>query len=93
MLSLLDCIAMSELTPDEIEAIAQHEHIPVIVAAELGNYLVSREDGYVELCRIILDDIKQAQDKGDVPKAAKLQITLKKFLSEHAPPPSANATH
>lgn len=93
MLSIEDCIAMSELTPEEIEAIAQHEHIPVIVAAELGNYLVSREGGCIELCRIILDDIKQAYDKGDVAKAAKLRLTLKKFLAEHALPPSASQTH
>ena len=39
MLSLQDCLALCELTEDEVRAIAQHEHIPEIAAAEMGNYL------------------------------------------------------
>jgi hypothetical protein len=31
-----------ELTEEEIAAIAEHEHLPMIVAAELGNYLIRR---------------------------------------------------
>ena len=38
VLTLQDCIALSDLTEEEILAIAEHEHIPEIVAAELGNY-------------------------------------------------------
>lgn len=45
MLTFEDCIALSELTDEEIAAIAEHEHPPVIVAAELGNYLIHGADG------------------------------------------------
>jgi hypothetical protein len=40
MLTLQDCIELSELTKEEILAIARHEHIPEIAALELGHYLV-----------------------------------------------------
>ena len=40
MLTLQDCIELSELTEEEILAISEHEHIPEMVALELGNYLV-----------------------------------------------------
>lgn len=34
MLSLVDCIAFSGLTPDQLDAVACNKHIPLIVAAE-----------------------------------------------------------
>lgn len=37
MLSYQDCLAFCGLEEEEIAAIAQHEHIPIIVAAELGH--------------------------------------------------------
>jgi hypothetical protein len=59
MLSLEDCIALSGLTEDEVLAIAQHEHIPEIAAAELGNYLSRSADGRRAL-EWLLDDHIQA---------------------------------
>lgn len=38
MVTLDDCIALSDLTVEEIEAIAEDEHVPMIIAAELGWY-------------------------------------------------------
>ena len=61
MLTYEDCLAFCDLTEDEIEAIAEHEHIPAIVAMELGQYLVQSEDGVRKIKRIILDDIQVAQ--------------------------------
>lgn len=45
MLTLQDCIELSDLTEDEILAIAEHEHIPEMVAVELGSYLVYAPNG------------------------------------------------
>ncbi len=36
-LTVEDCLAMCELTEPEVHAIAQHENIPEVVAAALGN--------------------------------------------------------
>lgn len=83
MLSIDDCIAMSELTPDEIDAIAKHEHIPEIVAAELGNYIMQCPDGSLCIQRIILDDIETAKAHGHLAHAAKLKMVLKHFVDTH----------
>ncbi len=40
MFSLEDCIGLCGLTEEEVRAIAEHERIPEIAAAELGSYLV-----------------------------------------------------
>ena len=58
MLTLKDAIDYSELTEEEIDAIAEHEHVPEIIAVELGTYLVHSEDGVPMLKRMILDDIE-----------------------------------
>lgn len=62
MLSLEDCIALSGLTEDEILAIAQHEHIPEIAAAELGNYLSRSADGRRALEWLLRDHIHAGLD-------------------------------
>lgn len=85
MLSLADCIALSELSEDEVAAIAEHEHIPDIVAAELGNYLVHRPGGGACIRRFILDDIEAARARGDLRHAAALKLALRHFLDHHAP--------
>jgi len=83
MLTLEDCIEMSDLTPDEVEAIAEHEHTDLILAAELGAYLVHSEEGQVRIHRMILDDIAHAQRRGDSSHAAKLKLVLSHFVEEH----------
>jgi hypothetical protein len=85
MLTLADCIALSELREDEIEAIAEHAHLPEIIAAELGCYLVHSEDGRTLIKAIIRDDIEAARERGDFRHAAKLRLVLSRFLAEDAP--------
>ena len=44
MLSYEDCVELSDLTEEEIVAIAEHEHLPEMAALELGSYLVHTDD-------------------------------------------------
>ena len=83
MLTYKDCLGLCELTEDEIDAIAEHEHIPRIVAAELGNYLIESPDGVPAIKAIILDDIAHAQAHGNVAHALALKLVLKKFIETH----------
>ena len=83
MLTYEDCVGLAELTEDEIEAIAQHEHLPEIVAAELGNYLVHDPDGIPKIKRIILDDIEAARRRGDLQRVVHLKLVLKHFIDTH----------
>ena len=69
MLTYEDCLELSDLTEEEVEAIARHEHIPEIVALEMGSYLVHSSDGVPMIKRIILDDIEEERRRGNADKA------------------------
>ena len=83
MLRLEDCIALCDLSEDEVLAIAEHEHIPEIAAAELGNYLVHTPDGERCIKAMIKDDIEAAAAHGDRARALALRLVLRSFVLEH----------
>lgn len=84
MLTYEDCIGMCDLTSDEVDAIAEHDHIPQIVAAELGAYLVHTKEGIPMIRRFILEDIEHARERGNSQHAISLQLVLKHFVENHS---------
>jgi hypothetical protein len=95
MLTFQDCVALCGLNSREVEAIAEHEHIPPIVATELGNYLCRNAEGELCVRRFILDDIAAAETRGDHHHVAVLRAVLKHFVATHpaqggAPSPRNN---
>jgi len=91
MLSYEDCLALSDLSDDEVEAIAEHEHIPSMAAAALGNYLVHTSEGVPMLKRMILDDIESAKACGNWHHAFDLKMVLRHFVETHPYAPSLAA--
>jgi len=83
MLTLEDCLAFSDLTEEEILAIAEHEHMPVEAAIAYGQYLLTEEHGTEEICKIIVDDIRMAQHRNDRQHILKLLHVLHHFLRSH----------
>ena len=83
MLTFEDCLGLSELTEDEILAIAEHEHIPELAALEMGNYLVHTRNGEKLIKRIIIEDIAVARRAHDFGHAATLKLVLRHFCQEH----------
>jgi hypothetical protein len=83
MLTLQDCLAMSGLDEDEVAAIAEHEHLPLIVAAELAHYLSATPAGDGAVERMIRDDIADALARDDLTHAAKLCLVLRHFCDKH----------
>lgn len=83
MLSLEDCIALCGLTEEEVLAIAEHEHIPEIAAAELGNYLVRLPDGELRIKSMIRDDIRDAVERGARERSLALKLLLRDFVLQH----------
>ena len=79
MLTLKDCLGLCELTESEIEAIAEHEHLPEIVAIELGQYLIHLPEGQSAIRRIIREDIADARSRGERLHASKLNAILRWF--------------
>jgi len=86
MLTLKDCIEYSELTEEEIEAIAEHEHLPFIVAAEMGGTLLGSEQGIRCIQRFIREDIQHAKACGMQQKATDLRRVYRHFVKAHPLP-------
>ena len=83
MIALEDVTAMCDLSPEEIAAIAEHEHLPEVSAAALGEYLLHKAMGPRAIRDMIRDDIRQAIVNGDAPHARQLVAALHHFLHEH----------
>lgn len=62
MLSIQDVIDYCDLERGEIEAIAEHEHIPMCIAAELSEALLASPDGVFRLHTMIIENMQQALD-------------------------------
>jgi len=90
MLSYEDCVELSDLTEEEITAIAKHEHLPEIAALEIGSYLVHTPEGVPVIKRIIFDDIEEERRRGHNKKILQLKLVLKHFIDTH-PQEAANA--
>jgi hypothetical protein len=83
MLTLEDCVALCGLSEDEVLAIARHEHIPEIAAAELGSYLVRSPGGEMCIKSIIRDDLAAARAAGDRKRELALLLVLHNFILQH----------
>jgi hypothetical protein len=79
MLTLTDCLGLSELSEDEIDAIAEHEHVPEIIALELGNYLIRLPGGKGTIEAMMRDDIAAARTCGKDVHAGALELVLACF--------------
>jgi hypothetical protein len=89
-LTLEDCLALCELTEEEVLAIAEHERIPEIAAAELGNYLIRTPDGESVIKDMIRDDLRSASARGDRVRHLALKVMLREFIAGH---PRCEARH
>lgn len=83
MISIEDCIALCDLTREEIDAIAEHEHLSEIGATALADYLMHTKDGPAKVRQMIVDDIRDAISRGDGSHAKELVHALQHFLKEH----------
>jgi predicted small metal-binding protein len=83
MISLEDCIALSGLTEEQILAIAEHEQLPEIAATAFAQYLSKEEHGMEKIRDMIVDDIRQAQQRQDKPHILTLLHVLHHFLKSH----------
>jgi hypothetical protein len=83
MISLVDCIGLCGLTEEEVLALAEHEHIPEIVATALADGLLRQPDGCRKIGAMIADDVNWAAACGDHQHAEELRATLHQFVATH----------
>lgn len=83
MLTLEDCLGLCELDEEEILAIAEHEHVPEIVALEMAQYIVHLPEGTLAIKRMILEDIQHAKESNNEGHAEVLEKVFKHFIVNH----------
>ncbi len=86
MLSLQDVIDYCDLDRGEIEAIAEHEHIPVTVAAELSEVLLCSPEGVCRLHTMIIENMTHALEQGEFERVQDLSETYQHLQRTHPLP-------
>ena len=77
MISVTDMLGLCGLDPDQIDAIAEHEHLPDVAAAALAAYLIHERHGLENIRDMILDDIRVALAQGRTAHASELVMALR----------------
>ncbi len=90
MISSEDLIGFCDLTPEEVQVVAEHEHVSQAAAAMLGNYLLQSQSGCEQIRDMLMDGIRTAIRLHDVAHTRQLVSTLRQFLHEH---PNAASRH
>ena len=83
MISLIDICGMCGLDLAEIEAIAEHEHLPDVAAAAFASYLLHSAHGADYVRDMIIDDIHAALEQGRKAHAGELVMALRHFCETH----------
>ena len=83
MITLEDIEDMSALTREEIDALAEHEHITTFDATLMGDYLMHVHHGPQKVHQMLCEDIREALHEDNVPHARELFAVLHRFISEH----------
>jgi hypothetical protein len=83
MICLEDCIALCGLTEEEILAIAEHEHVPEILATSIAHELMAERHGPARVRDMIRDDVRDAIQRKDFAHARELLAVLRHFLKDH----------
>ncbi len=98
MISVIDICDMCGLDQGQIDAIAEHEHLPEVAAAALGHYLLHLHHGVERIRDMIADDLHAALERGERRHAAELLMALRHLYTahpevRHLPPRSASIMH
>lgn len=86
MVTLEECLDFSGLSRDEVQVIAEHEHVPEIVAAELGQSLLASPKGVYLLRCFIQENLERAVAAGLREKEKWLSGVLARFNAAHPTP-------
>lgn len=73
MLTMRECIEFTDLCEEEIDAIAEHEHLPFVLALERGAAMMNEPWGPTAVRQMIWDDYLAAEGEGEINHAAVLR--------------------
>ena len=83
MLCLEDCLEFSDLSADELDAIAKHEHVPLIVAAEIGCRMLQTPEGIRNLDHLFMETAAMARLRGSLDEADRFRAVYQQFHLSH----------
>ena len=87
MLTLADCVDLCGLSEEELQVVADHEHVPLIVAAERAADLLRTAKGTYLIRSYMLDQLEKAVAQGRQQEAKRLDRIISKFVAAHPIPP------
>lgn len=91
MLSLQECLDFADIDHSMIEAIAESECLPLIVAAELGYNMMNCDHGLEDVLLLIKNGMERAVVEGRLDHAAHLAQIYKNLQTTcHKEPVSAD---
>ncbi|MDD2883573.1 MAG: hypothetical protein PHT48_00855 [Dechloromonas sp.] len=86
MLSMQDVLDYCDLDQGEIEAIAEHEHIPMTIAAEMSEALLCTPEGVCRLHGMLIENMQHAIDCGQNEHVQALLQTYEHLQRTHPLP-------
>jgi len=86
MLSLIDCLDFIDLDRATIEVIAEHQHLPSVVAAELGDKLIASAKGIYQIHEMHRDLIEKVARTGHLEREKELRTIYAAFTRKYPMP-------
>lgn len=86
MLSIQDVLDYCDLDRGEIEAIAEHEHIPMTIAAEMSEALLCTPEGVCQLHVMFLENMQHAIEAGHIEHVKELAAAYEHLQRSHPLP-------
>jgi len=83
VISIKDCLDYSDLTEDEVAAIAEHEHLPYACAAQLACCLAQSNDGTEVLRCLLKNAVCDAESCGHAEALRTAQVAYTQFTANH----------
>lgn len=83
MLTYKDCLDWSDLDQNEVDAIAEHEHMDQILALCYGQQICQGGNASRRMRRILIDDIRHAQEHHNLIHAQELRQLLNHYIKTH----------
>ena len=83
MLSMRDCLDYCDLTEEEVELFAEHEHLNPKIAATMICGLVQTDEGVVMVDQCLYELATDAMDQGELAKAEHVLHVCAQFRTAH----------
>lgn len=83
MLTWNDCIDLTDLTEEDVDAIAEHEHLTPMAALEKGACLLDHPWGEPALRQMAWDNLSRALATSRRQRAARLESVFSETCSRH----------